>query len=305
MIDLRITTLRTFAHAGTIAATAELLGYSPSAVSTQLRELQRDLGIPLLVREGRTLRLTPAGERLVASSADLLELADRIGRDLRAESEAPHPRLRVGAFSTATTQIVIPAVTDLRHELPGLELQLVEAEPQRCLELLAADRLDIAVVVPLLSVDAAPDARFEELPLHDDTLDVLLPAGHRCADRDSVELAELTDEPWITDRPGTQYRALFVAAFTAAGSTPRIAHEVVEWDTEAALVEAGLGIGLVPRLAPVAGTYDVVRVPIAGPSLPSRRVVAAIRRGGRRLPLVARALELMQEAAPRSADEPT
>lgn len=67
MIDLRIRTLRTFAHAGTIAATAELLGYSPSAVSTQLRELQRDLGIPLLVREGRTLRLTPAGERLVAS----------------------------------------------------------------------------------------------------------------------------------------------------------------------------------------------------------------------------------------------
>lgn len=297
MLDHRLTVLRTFAACGSVTAAAEALDYSPSAVSAQLRGLQADLGLRLVEKDGRGLRLTPAGRRLVEESDGLFTHWEGVRAALAADGGAEAEQLRLGGMSTATAALLAPVAVRLRAEAPGLGISIVEADPQRCFDLLLADRLDLAIVVSMQASAGAGDPRYERIALLDDPLDIMLPADHRLAGRESISLEEVGEEPWIAARPGTPYRALFIAAFTAAGTTPRVAHEVAEWDTEATLIEKGLGIGLVPRLARISSDYRVVRVPVAGPAAPHRRVVAAIRRGARERPLIARTVDALREQA--------
>ena len=128
-------------------------------------------------------------------------------------------------------------------------MRITEADPTVCFELLVADRVDLVVVVVTDLLPATDDARFEQHPLLADTLDLLVPAGHRLAGRSWVSLTELAREPWIMDRPGRPHHQMVTTACAAAGFTPHQVHEVVEWDTGAALVAAGFGVALVPRLA--------------------------------------------------------
>lgn len=295
MIDHRLTVLRTFAACGSVTAAAEALDYSPSAVSAHLRGLQKELGLRLVEKDGRGLRLTAAGRRLVDGSDALFAQWEAVRGSLSAGGAPESEELRLGGMSTATAALLTPVAVRLREEEPGLRLTIVEADPQRCFDLLLADRLDLAIVVSMQANTEADDPRYEQIDLLDDPLDVMLPADHPLAGRESIPLAEVSAEPWIAARPGTPYRALFFAAFTAAGTTPRVAHEVAEWDTEATLIENGLGVGLVPRLARISSDYRVVRVPVAGPAAPHRRVVAAIRRGAQERPLVARTVEALLE----------
>ncbi|PRI11322.1 LysR family transcriptional regulator [Leucobacter massiliensis] len=290
MIDPRLATLRTFASCGTISGTAELTGLSPSAVSAQLREVQRALGVRLLVRDGRGLRLTAAGHELVSRSDGLVEEWERIRAAVLSEGRQLQSRLGIGGFSTAAANLLAPLAARLRESRPDVRVHVVEADPARCAELLLAERLDLAVIVAMQAeARDGDDSRFEQFELLADPLDVMMPSDHRLAGRDSVALAELAGEDWITAASGP-YFALFVAAFTAAGLTPRVRHEVLEWETSMALVGAGMGVGLVPRLVSVAGTPNVTRVRIAGAAAPKRTILAVVRRGAAESTLIRESL---------------
>lgn len=303
MIDSRLMTLRTFAACGTVAATAELTGYSPSAVSAQLRELQRALGVALLVKEGRRVRLTAAGRHLVAGSDGLVAEWERLHASTLNADDQVRSSLGLGGFSSAAAQLLAPLAKHLREEYPDVAVQLIEASPQRCFELLVAERIDVAVVVSMQAGHSVEDeARFEQVALLDDLLDVVVPADHPLAMAGKVRLEELAGDNWITDAPGSTYRALFTAAFTAIGVSPRIAHESQEWETMTAFVAAGLGVGFLPRLAPLGGSESVRRLRLIGPSRPTRRVVAAVRRGSLGSALVGESLDFLQAAARRIVD---
>ena len=298
MIDPRLITFRTFASCGTIAATAELTGLSPSAVSAQLRELQRALGVRLLVKDGRGLRLTAAGRALVARSDDLVAEWESIRSEVMSEGRETQSVFGIGGFSTAAANLLAPLAARLHREQRAVRVHVVEAGPARCIDLLLSERLDLAVIVAMQSgASVGDDSRFEQFELLDDPLDVLMPSGHPLSARDSVALEELAREPWITDGVGGPYRALFTAAFTAAGITPHVAHEAVEWETAIALVGAGLGLGLVPRLVSVANSEHVVRVRIAGVSRPVRRISAVVRKGSATSPLIAHSLVALRHIA--------
>ena len=157
----------------------------------------------------------------------------------------------------------------------------------------------MAVVVALSTLPPTTDPRFEQQHLLEDPLDLLVPEGHRLAGQETVELRELAAEPWIMDRPGRPYHELLQTACTGAGFTPSVAHYAAEWDTGAALVGAGLGIALVPRLAHVPAAYPVVRVPLHGDPAPARHLRTGIRRGSAEHPAVAAALAALREAADR------
>ncbi|MGB4776893.1 LysR family transcriptional regulator [Microbacterium sp.] len=294
MIDHRLATLRAFALCGTVSATAELVGASASTVSTHLRELQREFGVKLVTKDGRGLRLTSAGRRLVTGSDALVEAWERIRADvLRGEQQGPIA-FGIGGFSTAAANLLAPLAGHLRETQAGARVHVIEADPERCLELLAAERLDLALVIAAqATVTNERDDRFDQVSLFDDPLDVMMPTWHTLASRKVVTLRELAREDWITDQRGGPYRALFTAAFTAAGVTPRIAHEAVEWETAIALVGAGMGMGLVPRLMRVEGFENVVRVGLSGPERPSRRVLAVVRRGSMDAPLVQESLRFL------------
>lgn len=298
MLDHRLTVLRTFAAQETIAATAEALGYSPSAVSAQLREYQRALGVRLLVKDGRGLRLTAAGAVLVARTDDLVAQWEDVHAAVRDADDRLAPAfVRLGGFSTATGSLLSPVAARLRARHPALEVHIIEADPARCVDLLTADRLDIAVIVAMQMTQELNERRVEQIPLLDDPLDVLVPADHPLAGRESVGLDELGGDPWITDRPGTPYRALFVTAFTAAGTIPRVVHQVSDWGSQEALVSDGLGVAFIPRLMRLSAESRAVRVPLHGPSAPSRRVLAIMRRGASSHSLFTEALAELRTAA--------
>ena len=209
MIDPRLITLRTFAACGTVAATAELTGYSPSAVSGQLRELQHSLGMTLLVKDGRGLRLTSSGRYLVRRSDALMaEWEDIRAASLTAGDQAPS-QFGIGGFSTASSNLLAPLAAQLREAHSDVGVHVIEASPTRCFELLVAERIDLAVVVAMQGeVQVEEDPRFEKIDLLDDPLDVMVHSDHAVAERDSVSLAELAGEEWISAGPGSPYHAL-------------------------------------------------------------------------------------------------
>lgn len=304
MIDPRLTTLRVFARCGTVGATAELTGYSPSAVSAQLRELQRVLGMDLLTKDGRGVRLTATGRFLVTGSDTLIAEWERLRAEALEAGGQTQSRFGLGGFSSAAAQLLAPLASTLRSAHPMLEVQVLEANPSRCLDLLVAERIDLAVIVARQShshIDE--DQRFEQTILLTDPLDVILPSDHRLASRGTVTLEELATEPWVTEAPGSAYHSLFAAAFTAVGVTPRIAHEAVEWETQIAFVGAGLGVGLLPRLAPLRSAENVVRLPISGRGKPARRVLAAVRKGSLKSPLIKRSLDILNARSERILTE--
>ncbi|WP_043472624.1 LysR family transcriptional regulator [Paeniglutamicibacter gangotriensis] len=304
MIDSRLTTLRVFARSGTVAATAELTGYSPSAVSAQLRELQRGLGMQLLTKDGRGLRLTATGRFLVTGSDAMIAEWERLRAAALDAGGQVQSNFGLAGFSSAAAQLLAPLAATLRLGHPMVEVQVLEANPARCFDLLVAERVDLAVIVAMQSdTHADEDHRFEQTTLLNDPLDVILPSDHRLATRKTVTLEELATDPWITEAPGSAYHALFVAAFTAVGVTPRIAHEAVEWETQIAFVGAGLGVGLLPRLATLRSAENVVRLPLSGRGNPSRRIVAAVRKGSLDSPLIKDSLAILQARAKRILTE--
>ncbi len=301
MIDHRLHVLRIVDETGTITAAAQVLGYTPSAVSHQLRTLSRELGVVLLEAEGRGVRLTAAATVLLRRSHDLFAHWESIQGELQQLTGEGVGRLRLAGFSTAAAALLPPVARAVTEAFPRSRVRIVEADPAVCFDLLLAQSVDVAVVVGAVGLPPSDDSRFEQTPLLEDPLDLLVPLGHRLADRPSALLEDAAEEPWIMDRRGSAHHQLVAAACLAAGFTPRQAHTVVEWDTGAALVAAGFGVSLVPRLARIPGEEDLVRVPLAGPSSPVRYVRTCVRSGTSAQPEIALALRELTVVAERVA----
>lgn len=297
MMDRRLHVLRLLAHHGTVTATAAAMHYTPSAVSQQLRNLSADLGVLVVERDGRGVRVTPAGHMLLERADELSAQWERVHAELLATAREPAGSLRLAGFSTAAAALLPSVAARLCANRSGLTVRIIEAEPVECFDLLLASDVDIVVVVALFSIPPSSDRRFEQSPLIDDPLDLLLPRSHALASRAAVGMHEAMDDQWIVDRAGSPYHDLFLVACAAAGFRPDIAHQVAEWDTAAALVDAGLGVALIPRLARLPEGYDVVRVPLEGDPRPSRHVITGVRRGTSEQPVIAEALHLLRQTA--------
>lgn len=301
MIDRRLHVLRVLASQGTVTAAAAALDYTPSAVSHQLRGLARDLGVTLLEQDGRRVRLTPAARVLLEHADDLYARWEEIRGELAAVDEERSGALRLCGFSTAAAALLPDLAVRLAERHPRCTVHIIEADPEECFDLLVADKAELAVVVATPSLPPRSDPRFDQQSLLDDPLDLLVSADHPLAKRDSILLSEAADEPWILDRPGKPHRQLVLTACAAAGFSPSEAHESAEWDTGAAIVAAGLGVALVPRLARIPEDYRIARVPLRGDPSPARHILTSVRRGSGRQPIIADALTSLRELADRSA----
>lgn len=299
MIDPRLRVLRIVAARGTITAASADLGYTPSAVSHQLRTLARELGVTLLEPDGRRLRLTPAAVTLLQRSDELFAHWEEIRAEVQRSAGEGLGHLLLAGFSTAASALLPPVAAAAMREFPRSRVRIIEADPEVCFEMLLTSHVDVAVVVATEPLPATSDPRFEQEPLMVDALDLLVPAGHRLAPRGSITLREAADEAWIMDRPGRPHHQLATRACAAAGFTPSQAHEVVEWDAAAALVAAGLGVALVPRLARLPADVELVRVPLTGDGAPVRHVRTSIRRGTADQPEIALAMRELRAVARR------
>jgi DNA-binding transcriptional LysR family regulator len=289
--------LRALGEHGTVTAAAEALLMTPSAVSQQLSNLARQLGVPLLEAHGRRVRLTDAAHLVLRHAEAVFAQLERAEAELARYVRGEVGLVRVGAFSTAVPALVVPALRRLREDHPGLEVRIREAEAGEAYELLSSGRVDLALSLAA-HAPTARDPRFALVPLLADPLDVALPAGHRLAGSQELRLAELSDEPWIFGGSGP-WSEITLTACEAAGFVPEQAHSATGWAAILAMVEAGMGVALVPRMAAERRSGVVMRALAA--DRPRRHVVAAVRRGSKSAPGVSRVLAALGEAAAERA----
>ncbi|SDD32082.1 LysR family transcriptional regulator [Streptomyces prasinopilosus] len=297
MIDLRrLHVLRAVAHYGTVTAAARALHFTPSAASQQIRQLARDLGVDLLERQGRGVRLSPAAESLLAH-ADAIETRwEQAELDLRADHGAPAGLLRVTGFPVAVSVLLAPVAARLSVRHPRLRVRILEAEVSESFDLLFEGAVDLAVVEATPLNPPLSDVRFDQRPLLEDPFDLVVPEGHPLAGRGQVGLGEAAREPWIAPVPESPCRSHVMSACGAAGFTPDVVHHARDWNVTAHLVAHGLGVALIPRLAQLPPHLPITRVRCTGG--PHRTLLTCTRGGGRARPAVEAALRELRELAP-------
>lgn len=297
--------LRTLRDRGTVTATAEALLMTPSAVSQQLTNLAGQLGVPLLEPQGRRVRLTDAAHLVLRHAEAVFAQLERADADLAGYLRGESGQVRVGAFSTAVPALVVPAVRILAAEdRPGPQVRVREAEAAEAYELLSAGEVDLALSLAA-HAPTARDPRFTLLPLLADPLDVALPAGHRLAGAPALRLADLSREAWIFGGSGP-WSEITTAACEAAGFVPEQAHSAAGWTAILAMVRAGMGVALVPRMVSASDRpRDGVVMRILEADRPYRHVVAAVRQGAEHGPATARVLAALRLAAEPSVQQGT
>ncbi|WP_233521765.1 LysR substrate-binding domain-containing protein, partial [Streptomyces triticagri] len=251
----------------------------------------------LLEPHGRRVRLTPAARGLLRHADHIEQYWQEAESELHAaHSSVPSGVLRVAGFPTAGCTLLAPMVARLQSEWPQLTVELREAEPPDCYDLLFAGDADLVVVDSSPTAPAPSDVRFDHQALFDDPYDILTHRDHRLAGAAAVELADLADEPWIVGPPTTSCRRLDLAACEAAGFLPTIAHQARDFPLRATLVGLGLGVTLIPRLVRIPSDLPVVRMPLTGEQLPSRRLVRVVRAGSAQHPAIAAAVDALDRS---------
>lgn len=289
--------LRVVHQQGTVTAAAEALHLTPSAVSHHLRELARELKVPLLEPQGRGVQLTSAGRLLVEHADALLARWEEAQAELASYRAGGTGPLRIAGFTTAISGLIAPAAGRLRRSHPEISVQVRECDTAQSMDLLVAGKVDLAVVEPSGGEPLPDDARFEHSSLLEEPHIMLVPAEHPLAREASVRLEDAAGEDWIVADPGTCDHAQRVRVLcTAAGFSPRIVHAATQWPAVWSLVGNGLGVSLVPRLAEGPAGQAAVRVPVSNENVPPRRILTCVRRGSRQNPLVDLGIRALEEA---------
>jgi DNA-binding transcriptional LysR family regulator len=281
----RLRVLRALADHGTVTAAGEALHLTPSAVSQQLAALESETGQPLLRRHGRRVSLTAAGELLVEHANAIAAELERAQATLASFTSGSTGRVSLASFASAITQVVAPAIKDLRLHAPGIAVQVRDAEGHASIPLLLDSEIDIAITEEHRQAPRTDDQRLTRYPLYTEPFDVVLPEDHHLAEQDAINLRALADEDWIAPLPGNPCRDVIEG-------TPRITHTSDDFRAIIALVAAGAGVALVPRNALI-HVPGAITVPVRGVP-PQRKVFAALRRGTEDHPLLKKVLEALQ-----------
>ena len=245
----RLAVLREFAVRGTIAGAADALSFTPSAVSQQLAQLQREAGVKLFRKVGRRLELTDAGRTLVARADELLARIEEIDAELAAQAEEVRGTIRVGAFQTAASAIVIPALDRLAERHPRLRVELVEAEAEESLPVLERGGLDVAIAEEYEHAPRPRSAHLRREYLEPDEMVLALPRAHPAARGGRpVSLASLHAIEWVAARADTAFGDMFARVCRSVGGfEPEIRHRVNEMELLLDIVATGAA-ALVPAL---------------------------------------------------------
>ena len=295
----RLQILRELANRKTLSAVAEAFFMSPSAVSQQLATLEREVGIPLIEREGRGVRLTSAGHDLVSSSEAVFEALERAEASLARSREGLVGTVRISAFPTGARTLVIPTLLRLAETQPNLTLHVTDLEPEEALPMLGSGELDFVVYYEWSLLPALSSAGVKVFPLASESLYLALPARHPLAqEKRPIALAELADENWLGGRAATSMQEILTVAASHAGYEPKTHFGSMDYGVILAGVGAGLGISVVPALALAGDTHDIRLRPLSDFTL-TRTIKAAVRKGAEFSPLIGAVLETLTEEGSR------
>jgi DNA-binding transcriptional LysR family regulator len=300
MIDLvALRSLKAVEQHGSVVAAATELGFTPSAVSQQIKRLERQAGVDLLERVGRGVILSGAGRLLVAEGDRIAADLERLESDLHAHAGDVVGEVSLVGFSTAMRGLIGPVAARLGEQHPGLRVRLTEMEPWDAVDQVATGRADVALAHRWGDVVLEIPDHLERRVVHHDEAEVVLREDHPLAGRRSVTTAELVDERWIATPDHTICRQWLHRMFAGTGRLPRIEHVALEFASHLQLVAAGLGIALVPRLGRGTLPPGTTTVRVTDP-VPSREAVVLWRRSQDRSPAVRAIVAALAEAGAAS-----
>src|SRR5918992_4961314 len=279
MLDLgRLRVLRELKLRGTVGAVADALGYSPSAVSQQLAQLQKDVKVPLVERVGRRLRLTEAGEVLAGQAEILLAQAQYAEESTIAAGGRAAGVIRVVGHQAALLNLISPALPLLRQRYPELVVEVIDEESEDVLRKLALQEVDLVLYNEYTHMPLPRSPDFETETLVTEPMRVVLPEGHRLAKADSVRIADLESDPWVSTHSGTRFAEMMRRACAEIGGyRPMIRHYSNDVRVLLSLIAAGQAVALLPEPAQIPNQPGIVVRGVGDADL--RRRLVARRRG--------------------------
>jgi DNA-binding transcriptional LysR family regulator len=300
----RLRVLQAVARHGSVTAAAAELHVTTSAVSQQLARLERESGTTLVERSGRGIRLTDSALLLAGHASAILARAEEAQADVDAQAGAVAGRLVLACLPTATRGLAAPALRDLAAAHPALRVELTEADSSESVPALVQGAVDLVIAhdwsnAPL----AAPDG-LTRTRLLEDRADIAVPATHPLArqagEADAVDLDQLGAGPWICGTAGTSCHDWLTFTLRSAHLEPRIAHTANEYATQLALVAAGLGVAVMPRLGRGQVPAGVHMIAVR-PTL-RRNIYALWRSTAARRPAISATVAALRQAAARERE---
>jgi DNA-binding transcriptional LysR family regulator len=290
----RLELLAELSRLGSMRAVADTLGTTTSTVSQQIAVLAGEMGTPLIEPAGRRVRLTPAGRRLAEHAVTILAAVEAAQLDLGPEAE-PSGTLRVAGFTTAMRAYLLPVVTSLAVTHPRVRVLVREHEPPEALQLLAEDRVDLALVYDYNLAPAAADPAIHRTPLWTARWGLGVPTREPEANETALQVfARFRGRDWIVNSRNTADEVVIRTLASMAGFTPRITHQADSLDLVQDVIVAGLGVGLLPIGHEIRSGARVL--PLADPDV-ELRAYAVTRYGRLKWPPLALATSLLQRVS--------
>ncbi|MBC9729625.1 LysR family transcriptional regulator [Streptomyces sp. TRM68367] len=290
----RLRTLDALARHGSVSGAAEGLHITTSAVSQQMSKLEREVGQQLLAKNGRGVRLTDAGRLLAEHAARILSLVELAQSDLEAQRGQVVGELRITAFPTAARGLFPAVLSSLRAEHPALRVRSRELEPAEAVQAVIRGDFDLAVVLDWYNKPLPVPEGLAKASILDDPAEIAMPEDHPLAGRDEVDLEEFAEDDWVTWGESEFCHEWLMYTLRAKGIEPRIAHRAEEHHTQLALVAAGLGVCVAPRLGREPTPPGVRTVPVR--QRVHRHVYAVWRADADRRPSIRAAVEALRAA---------
>ncbi|MBT2472397.1 LysR family transcriptional regulator [Streptomyces sp. ISL-66] len=249
MIDVqRLRILRAVAEHGSFNKAAGALLLTPSAVSQHIAALERGLGHRVAVRSTRGITLTEPGRLLVEAAAETISAElDQVRHEID-RITAERPRLTVATFVSGGRHLLPRALARFVAAHPDVELTVLEAEPEDAVPMVRSGAADLALTYHFDGpLPLGQGTALDWLPLMDDPLSLVLPRGHRLADRASVALSELAADRWVLGCLKTE--AYLRRYADRAGFDLRVAASTTDYFFARSLVAAGVGVALIPHVS--------------------------------------------------------
>ena len=265
---------------------AQRLHMSQPPLSQQIKALEEDLGVELLFRTRREVKLTEAGRVFLAESRELLEKAQAVAHRTRQAAGGEHATLRVGMATSALFHVLPPLLERMRARLPGVSLTVTDMNSDEQVRSLTVDRIDLGFI------HARPDIRgLARCNVVVDMFAVALPASHALASRADLALRDLQAESMVAfsrEHAPALFDAL-IASCQQEGFSPRIAHVARHPASVLQMVQLGLGVSIVPRAYSAHAPTNVVFRQL--PSLGARLKIDALWREGNPAPGLRRVID--------------
>jgi len=291
-----LTLAAAIAETGSITGAAGQLGYSQPAVSQQLRRIEQQLGVALVTRVGRGVRLTEAGQMLAQRARGIQAEIEATFGAVSDLAEGVTGHVRIAAFPSASSSLVPALLAEMRERHPGIDVSFIEEEPPEAAAMLAEGAIDIALTFSYADPNDPHTVSVRGLStkrLFSEPVLVALPADHPVARGKQAPIAALADADWIAGCP--RCRGHLLAVCEEAGFTPRIMRETDNVIAVLGMVRAGLGVGLLPSISLASvGVPDGVALLPAAPASP-RTIHVVTANGANRVPAVSAALTAIDD----------